>query len=110
MGVAALAVPETVRSPLMLTVSPKTASSSTKRSPFVVILSVVESPKVKSPLTARLPSTVKLFEKVLFPATVWLPVTRTAWPLRLLRSAFKVEISPSLLVTCDCKFVSALST
>ena len=54
-GAAAEAVPSTVKLPVILTASPKKASSSTYKSPRVVILSVVVSPSVKSPLTPKSP-------------------------------------------------------
>ena len=98
-GVAAEAVPTTVKFPVMSTWSLKTASSCTNKSPLVVMLSVVESPKVKSPLTARSPSIVTSSEKVLSPAIVWAPVNRTASPLNKVRFAFRSVMSESLLVT-----------
>ena len=93
--------PVTDRSPLMSTWSPKEASSSTKRSPLVVILSVVESPNVKSPLTARLPNTVTSFENVLFPCILWFPVRKTASPLKSLMSVCR--LAPVFLI-CVSKF------
>ena len=50
-----------VRSPVIVTSSPKKASSSTCKSPFVVIVSVVASPRVKLPETLKFPETVKSF-------------------------------------------------
>ena len=65
--------------PVTVIASLKIASSCTNKSPLVVMLSVLESPNVKSPLTPRSPKIVTLLAKVLFPEIVWAsPVVWTA--------------------------------